>query len=65
MQEIYKSMGAVVGFSVLTLIIQNFISDKAAQNFVLLVLLSMLIINSGKVVKFAEKVGGKSDGDNQ
>lgn len=59
MQEIYKSMGAVVGFSVLTLIIQNFISDKAAQNFVLLVLLSMLIINSGKLVKFAEKVGGK------
>ena len=58
MQTLYESMGAIVGFSVLTLLIQNFISDKAAQYFVLLSLLSVLILNSDKFVNFANAVKG-------
>ena len=58
MKTLYESMGAIVGFSVLTLLIQNFVSDKASQYFIALVLVSILIFNSDKIVKFAESIKG-------
>ena len=65
METIYKSMGAIVGFSVIVLLIQNFIGEKEAQYTVLFTLLSMVLINSGKIVNLAKKIGGSEDGDNQ
>ena len=65
METIYKSMGAIVGFSVIVLLIQNFIGEKEAQYTVLFTLLSMVLINSGKIATLIEKIGGSEDGDNQ
>lgn len=58
MQELYNSMGAILGFSCIVLIVQNFVSDNAAQKLIMLTLLSMLLLNSDNVVNFAKKVGG-------
>ena len=52
MEEIYKNLGAVIGFSILTILLQNFVSDKVSEYFVLLTLLSMLILNSNKLIEF-------------
>lgn len=64
MQTLYKNMGAIIGFSMIVLIVQNFVGEKAAQYTVLLTLISMLILNSGKVINFADKLkGGNEDGN--
>ena len=52
MQDIYNNLGVVIGFSILTILVQNFVGEKASQYFVLLTLISMLILNSGNVVDF-------------
>ena len=59
MQSLYESMGAIVGFSAIVLVIQNFVGEKAAQYTVLLTLMSMLILNSDKILNFANKVKGE------
>lgn len=59
MQSLYESMGAIVGFSAIVLVIQNFVGEKAAQYTVLFTLMSMLILNSDKILDFANKVKGE------
>lgn len=51
MESIYKNLGAVIGFSVVVLLVQNFVGEKASEYTVLFTLLSMLILNVDKVVK--------------
>ena len=58
MQTLYESMGAIIGFSAVVLVIQNFIGEKAAQYTVLFTLMGMLILNSDKILNFANKVKG-------
>ena len=53
METVYKHMGAIVGFSVITLLIQNFLSDEFAEKMVLITLLGVVLINSNKIVEFA------------
>lgn len=60
MQSLYESMGAIVGFSAVVLVIQNFVGEKAAQYTVLFTLMSMLILNSDKILNFANKVKGEN-----
>lgn len=52
MENIYQSLGTIIGFSILVILVQNFIGDKASESFVLITLLSMLILNSTMVVSF-------------
>ena len=54
MKEIYKNLGAVIGFSIVVLLVQSFIGEKAGEYTVLFTLFSMLILNSGKLLTFAE-----------
>ena len=58
MQTLYESMGAIIGFSAVVLVIQNFVGEKAAQYTVLFTLMSMLLLNSDKILNFANKVKG-------
>ena len=58
MQTLYESMGAIIGFSAVVMVIQNFIGEKAAQYTVLFTLMGMLILNSDKILNFANKVKG-------
>lgn len=53
MESIYKNLGAVIGFSVVVLLVQNFVGEKAGQYTVLFTLLTMLILNVDKVVNVA------------
>lgn len=52
MERLYENLGVIVGFSVLVLLIQNFISEKASEAFVLLALISVLLVNSEKITEF-------------
>lgn len=52
MKIIYENLGTIIAFSVLVLLIQNFISDKASEAFVLLALLSVVLVNSDKISEF-------------
>ena len=54
MEEVYKNLGAVVGFVLIIWLVQNFVSDKVAQNLTLLTLFTMLILNSDKIVNFTK-----------
>ena len=58
MQTLYESMGAIIGFSAVVLVIQNFVGEKSAQYTVLFTLMGMLILNSDKILNFANKVKG-------
>lgn len=53
MESIYQNLGAVIGFSVIVLLVQNFIGEKAGEYTVLFTLLTMLILNVDKVVNLA------------
>lgn len=64
MEEVYKNLGAVVGFVLIIWLVQNFVSDKVAQNLTLLTLFTMLILNSDKIVNFTKNIGGKNNGNN-
>lgn len=63
MESVYKNLGAVIGFTVIILLIQNFFDDKTAQNVTLLTLFTMLILNANKLVDFTKKLGGSNNGN--
>lgn len=50
MESIYKHLGVIIGYTVIILIIQNILGEKAGESMVLFTLFSMLILNSEKVV---------------
>ena len=52
MEIIYENLGVIIGFSVLTLLIQNFIGDKASESMVLMALISVVLVNSNKIRDF-------------
>lgn len=54
MENMSKKLGFIVGFLVLTMIIDASFGNKATSNFLLLVLASMLIINSSKIIKWVQ-----------
>lgn len=64
MESIYKNLGAVIGFSVIVLLVQNFISEKAGEYTVLLTLVTMLLVNVGKFTDFASNFGKGNRIDN-
>ena len=53
MEIIYHSLGAIIGFTIVILIIQNFVGEKASQYTVLFTLIGMLILNANKLLNFA------------
>lgn len=54
MKVVYNSLGAIIGFTVVVLIIQNFVGEKASQYTVLFTLLGMLILNANKLLSFSK-----------
>lgn len=52
MKDFYNKMGVIIGFLVLMFILQNFMGDKTASNFVLLIIFTMLILNAEKFKNF-------------
>ena len=48
MESFYKKMGIIIGFLIMMLCIQTFISDKAGEKMALLILFTMVILNADK-----------------
>lgn len=51
-ENIYNNMTFIISFLVLALVLQMFAGNKVLERFLVLVLFSMIIINSGKFVEF-------------
>lgn len=54
MEEITKKMGFIVGFLILTMIVDASFGQKITTKFLVVVLLSMLILNSQKVITWVQ-----------
>lgn len=52
MQEFYNSIKAIVGFLVIVLIFNLATNESATQKMVLLVLMSILLLNSQNFINF-------------
>lgn len=48
MESFYKKMGIIIGFLIMMICIQTFISDKAGEKMALLILFTMVILNADK-----------------
>ena len=56
METVYTSMKAVILFLIIILLAQTFAGDKFAQNMAMVILFSMLILNSDKVTTYLANV---------
>lgn len=54
MENASKKMGFLVGFLILTMIIDATFGNKATSKFLFVVLASMLILNSAKIVSWIQ-----------
>ena len=54
MEKLYKSMRAIILFLIIMLVIETAFSDKTAQKTAILILMSMLILNSETVATWLE-----------
>lgn len=55
MDNLYKSMGAVIGFLVIEIIIATVFDSKTAERMAIFILLGMVLINSDAIITFLEK----------
>ena len=60
LENIYKSMSAILGFLVIMILISTFTNEKSAQNMALFILLGMLLLNVNAIVDFLSKLNGES-----
>ena len=56
MENVYKASKTILLFLVIVLITQTVFGEKTAQNMSLMILFSMLILNSDKTVKYLTSV---------
>lgn len=56
MLTLYNSVKGVMLFLIIVLLCQTFIGDKFAQNMTMVILFSMLVLNSEKVARYLENV---------
>lgn len=52
MEDLYKSGKFIIGFLVITLIIQTALGEKTSEKMTLFVLLSMLVLNADKFTQY-------------
>ena len=61
MKHVYDNLGAIVGFTVIVFLIQNFVGEKSAEYMVLFILFGMLILNSEKFINVLKKIDSKGE----
>ena len=54
MDKLYESMGIMIAFCFLIMLVQNFIGDKASETLVLVCLVSVLLANVDKTTNFVK-----------
>ena len=61
METLYKNLGMIIGFLSGAFIIQLFFGDKFAEKSILLILFTMIMVNTKEFEKFIKKINDKLD----
>ena len=61
METLYKNLGFIIGFLSGTFLIQLFFGDKFAEKSILLILFTMIMVNTKSFENFIEKITDKLD----
>lgn len=56
MESVYKGIKAILLFLIMIILIQTILGDKATENFTILLLFTMVILNSDYFVKVIESI---------
>ena len=61
METLYKNLGMIIGFLSGAFLIQVFFGDKFAEKSILLILFTMIMVNTKSFENFIEKITDKLD----
>lgn len=61
MEALYKNLGMIIGFLSGAFLIQLFFGDKFAEKSILLILFTMIMVNTKEFEKFIRKINNKLD----
>lgn len=61
METLYKNLGMIIGFLSGAFLIQLFFGEKFAEKSILLILFTMIMVNTKEFNKFISKINNKLD----
>ena len=61
MEALYKNLGMIIGFLSGAFLIQLFFGDKFAEKSILLILFTMIMVNTKSFNKFISRINDKLD----
>ena len=61
METLYNNLGLIIGFLTGAFLIQLFFGDKFAEKSILLILFTMIMVNTKSFNKFISKINNKLD----
>ena len=61
METLYNNLGLIIGFLSGAFLIQLFFGDKFAEKSILLILFTMIMVNTKEFNKFISKINDKLD----
>ena len=61
METLYNNLGMIIGFLSGAFLIQLFLGDKFAEKSILLILFTMIMVNTKEFNKFISKINNKLD----
>ena len=61
MEALYKNLGMIIGFLSGAFLIQLFFGDKFAEKSILLILFTMIMVNTKEFENFIRKINNKLD----
>ena len=61
METLYNNLGLIIGFLSGAFLIQLFFGDKFAEKSILLILFTMIMVNTKEFNKFISKINNKLD----
>ena len=61
METLYKNLGMIIGFLSGAFLIQVFFGDKFAEKSILLILFTIIMVNTKEFNKFISKINDKLD----
>ena len=61
METLYKNLGMIIGFLGGAFLIQLFFGEKFAEKSILLILFTMIMVNTKEFNKFISKINDKLD----
>ena len=65
MEALYKNLGMIIGFLSGAFLIQLFFGDKFAEKSILLILFTMIMVNTKEFEKFIRKLNNKLDDEKE